>query len=82
MEETNLKITIKGALGLAEFEIEPVNVICVILEAKKSPGDIKLSDEHIEYEWVYPDAIMNMDVAEWFHPFLKSYLQNKHKCVD
>ena len=75
-EETAIKIVLEKAVGLAKFELDSVNVVCVMMEGKHISGDVILSDEHDLYKWVFVDEVLKMNLADWFIPFWKEYSQN------
>jgi len=75
-EETGIEIVLEKAVGLAKFELDSVNVVCVMMEGKHISGDVILSDEHDLYKWVFVDEVLKMNLADWFIPFWKEYSQN------
>lgn len=59
-----LGIDISGGVDVVREEIEEentVDVFIILLRPEDWTGDIDLSEEHSEYEWVGPDEYLNID---------------------
>jgi hypothetical protein len=43
---------------------EGVTVIAVTQTSNDWEGDVKLSDEHVEYRWITPSEFMNLETGD------------------
>ena len=75
-EETGLKVDFTRPLGIAEFELDSVKVICLMMEGNRIDGQVKLSEEHDEFKWIDSDDLIGMDFVVWFRKFIDSHLRN------
>ena len=76
-EETSLITSIQHIAGTAESELPKIKIIHLILEGKLESGQVQLSEEHTDYVWVKPEELKNLDLADWFMPFIKEYNEKK-----
>lgn len=67
-EETNLDVEVLNPLDVAHFMREDGQNITMILFLCKALNDsVKLTEEHIEFEWVAIDKLKNK-LNDFFHP--------------
>jgi 8-oxo-dGTP diphosphatase len=72
-EETGLAVSLEHVVGATEFELTNRKVAYLILEGRLTSGDVRLSSEHEEYDWVSPQALSALDLVEQFGPFAEAY---------
>ena len=53
-EETGLRVSVGGVVHVSYFEKEPFWVTCVTFACDTDGGEVSLSGEHVEFEWVDP----------------------------
>ncbi|MDP1553165.1 MAG: NUDIX domain-containing protein [Methanobacteriaceae archaeon] len=70
-EETNLKISLKRAVGIAQQDLDHVHSVHIIMTVQVDSGDIKISEEHTDYKWVSLEKIKSFKLSNWFESFLK-----------
>jgi len=77
-EETGLNISLKKVAGAAESEKPDIKIAYLIMEGRvKSDKKIKLSLEHDEFIWAYPDNLCDINLVPQFRTFLESYLKKE-----
>jgi len=76
-EETGLTASIQHVAGTSESELSKVKIVHLILEGKLESGQVHISEEHSEFEWIKPEELNNFDLADWFIPFAVEYLEKK-----
>jgi 8-oxo-dGTP diphosphatase len=81
-EETGLIASIQHVAGTAESELSKIKIIHLILEGKLESGQVHLSEEHTDYAWVKLEEFKNLDLADWFMPFMVEYSEKKTLKLD
>jgi 8-oxo-dGTP diphosphatase len=72
-EETGLYIDIKNPLNVRHFErIDGQVITMIIFLGEYAGGDIKLSKEHIDFDWIDPN-IAEKKLAKFFHNEVRIY---------
>ena len=74
-EETGLIIALTHVAGATEYESGKMRLAYIIMEGRFDSGEVKISDEHVEFAWVTPGEILSFDLAEQFIPFVKTYFK-------
>lgn len=73
VEETNLKIKAIDIIGVYEMELnkqeEKIPLRFTIYSTKILSGEIKLSQEHLEFKWATKEEILQMRIE----PYMKLY---------
>ncbi len=72
-EETGLSVSIEGVAGAAEYEVTEVRVAMLFLEARRTAGTVRLSDEHDQSAWVARQALGKMDLSRQLREFVLAY---------
>ena len=72
-EETGLTASLEGVAGAAEHEMSAVRVVLLFMEARKASGEVQLSDEHDDFQWVARNEICKLDLSDQLRPFLEAY---------
>jgi 8-oxo-dGTP diphosphatase len=72
-EETGLEIFIVRVVGFAESESPEKRIAYIILEGRRERGDVRLSEEHEEFQWAPIRSLPAMDLCPQFVEFAKSY---------
>lgn len=68
-EETGLAIHLERSLGVAEAELDTVKVINLIMQGRLLTGEVALSSEHDQYQWVAPADLPRMDLVDQYQKF-------------
>ena len=71
-EETNLRIQILNSVNIFEKVIKGVLNRFITYEAKLKSGELKLSDEHVDYMWATKEQILELEKVE---PFIEHYFK-------
>ncbi len=75
-EETGISIVPGEIAGYATFELPDKKVIAVIYDGGYFIADVKLSYEHLEYTWISPDSILELDaLPDHFKEFFKRFAE-------
>jgi 8-oxo-dGTP diphosphatase len=72
-EETGLRVAVGGVVHISYFEKEPFWVTCVTFACDCDGGDVSLSGEHAEFDWVDPAAIPSRSYAWTIEEQLEAY---------
>ena len=72
-EETGLEVELTGAAGAFEFPLPAVRVVILVMEARLTAGQVRLSDEHDDFAWVARDAVCGLDLSDQLRVFLEDY---------
>ena len=72
-EETSLEISLQRLAAAIEFEIHAIQVVCIIMEAHLESGEVRFSREHEDFAWVALQELPNMDLAEPYVNFSRTY---------
>jgi 8-oxo-dGTP diphosphatase len=70
-EETNLNISLRRAVGIAQQDLPHIHSVHVIMTVKVDSGDLKISDEHTDYRWASLEEIKSLNLSNWFESFLE-----------
>lgn len=72
-EETGLDISLTNAIGVAQQDHPHRHSVHIIMEVKVNSGNLKISDEHENYQWVSLHKLKNFKLAKWLDRYLKDY---------
>lgn len=72
-EETGLAIEITGLAGASEYGLPAVRVISLLLETRRTGGDLRLSHEHDDHAWVAREELCTMDLTDQLRDFIVAY---------
>jgi len=70
-EETNLNISLRRAVGIAQQDLPHIHSVHVIMTVEVDSGDLKISDEHTDYRWASLEEIKSLNLSNWFESFLE-----------
>lgn len=70
-EETNLNISLRRAVGIAQQDLPHIHSVHVIMTVEVDSGDLKISDEHTDYRWASLEDIKSLPLSNWFESFLQ-----------
>jgi 8-oxo-dGTP diphosphatase len=77
-EETNLEIEIiKPVRVWTAFKNESIQLLGITMLCKYKSGKVKLSKEHIAYEWIEPKEIFNYNTHEGIKKDIKEVFNLK-----
>jgi mutator protein MutT len=74
-EETGLNVRFERVVGSTQYEMSDRIVAYMILEGEAFDGDVQLSSEHDDYQWVSRSELPTLRFPPQFQDFLKSYSQ-------
>jgi 8-oxo-dGTP diphosphatase len=77
-EETNLKIFIEHFVGASEQNLHVIKAIHIIMSGRIMEGELKLSEEHEGYAWVFFEELDEYELADW----LNDYFVNQSKIIN
>ena len=69
-EETNLKIKIGDLIGAVQEDFPHKRTVAIVMNVEVLSGEIKISDEHIDWKWVSIDEIKKLNLSGWFKKLL------------
>ena len=72
-EETGLAIEIAKLAGATEFALPAVHVVMLILEARRTAGEVRLSQEHDDYVRVDCEEACTLDLTDPLRRFFGAY---------
>lgn len=72
-EETGLNVKIDKIIGVSEFEMKAVQVVILYFQARSRSGNVVLSSEHDEYQWVSWKQLVKVDISEQLIDFIRSF---------
>ena len=72
-EETGLHVQLTRVAGSTQWEAEDRVVAYMILEATTADGDVQLSEEHDDYQWVPRSQLTSLSFPEQFESFIADY---------
>ena len=75
-EETQLRISLEGVAGAAQWDMSAYTVAFLIMEGRVLTGQVILSSEHDEYVWVTLDEFPKMDLCPQFTLFAEQYAKS------
>lgn len=71
-EETNLKIELDHVVGVSEQNLHVIRAVQIIMSGNIIDGELKLSDEHEGYAWVFFEDLIEYELADWLDTFVKN----------
>jgi 8-oxo-dGTP diphosphatase len=74
-EETGLAITLTGVAGATEYDCPIVRLAVLFLRAEVQSGQVQLSSEHDNYDWVEPGRLPELGFAGQLRAFIHNYCQ-------
>lgn len=74
-EETNLKIGLDHVVGVSEQNLHVIRAVHIIMSGNIMSGELKLSDEHEGYAWVFFEDLIEYELADWLEHFVNSQYQ-------
>jgi 8-oxo-dGTP diphosphatase len=72
-EETGLAVEITSVAGASGYALPAVYVVVLFLEARRTAGEVRLSQEHDGQAWVAPENLCKMDFADHLRDFIVTY---------
>ena len=75
-EETGLTITLGGVAGATGFEMPKVYVIMLYMEASLKSGEVCLSAEHDDFQWVPRQKVAAMDLSGQMKSFVEGTMRS------
>ena len=72
-KETGLQIEITGVAGASGYALPTVYVVVLFLEARRTAGEVRLSQEHDGQAWVAVGNLCKMDLADHLRDFIVAY---------
>jgi 8-oxo-dGTP diphosphatase len=77
LEETGLRVTIYNPISVHEFKRDDgQRIVLIVFLCKSRSKRIKLSHEHIDFEWVKPEKCFGKLFGA-YHKEVRCYLQGK-----
>lgn len=76
-EECGLEVELTGLAGATRFAMPTVNVILLCLEARRTGGELRLSEEHDQSAWVPLAELDRWPLTEHVGPFMLDYARRK-----
>lgn len=74
-EETNLKIGLDHVVGVSEQNLHVIRAVHIIMSGNIIDGELKLSDEHEGYAWVFFEDLIEYELADWLEHFVNNQYQ-------
>ena len=78
-EEAGLSITLERVAGATESELPDRKVAYLLMEGRLLSGEVQLSDEHDDCQWVPRGELASIDTCPQFRAFLASYARGACK---
>lgn len=79
MEETGLTVTIEKPIYVGEWfpviKGTPTQIVAVFFLCRATGNEVRLSEEHDDYQWVYPAEAGNFPVMEPEDKVVAAYVQ-------
>jgi 8-oxo-dGTP diphosphatase len=69
-EETNLKIKIGDLIGAVQEDFPHKRTVALVMNVKFISGEVRISDEHIDWKWATMDEINELNLSGWFKKLL------------
>jgi 8-oxo-dGTP diphosphatase len=82
LEEAGLQIRVNRLLGAIEFELPTVKVACLIMEGRRTGGDVRISSEHDAYRWLRLTELRQVDLATQFKRYFNSDRSQRNVMVE
>ncbi|PKL69129.1 MAG: NUDIX hydrolase [Methanobacteriales archaeon HGW-Methanobacteriales-1] len=71
-EETNLKIGLDHVVGVSEQNLHVIRAVHIIMSGNIIEGELKLSNEHEGYAWVFFEDLGEYELADWLDNFVNN----------
>ena len=78
-EETGLQIELTGVAGAYPIEVGGIHIAVLCLEATLGGGDLQLSEEHDDSEWVPLEDLAQRNLPPGLGEFARQYIENMPK---
>ncbi|MDR2967762.1 MAG: NUDIX domain-containing protein [Methanobacteriaceae archaeon] len=69
-EETNLSIKIGDLVGAVQENFPHKKTVAIVMSINIFSGEIKISEEHVDWKWASLDEIQSLEISGWFKTFL------------
>jgi len=69
-EETNLKIKIRDLVGAVQEDFPQKRTVALVMNVEFISGELKISDEHVDWKWATMDEIKELKLSGWFKKLL------------
>jgi 8-oxo-dGTP diphosphatase len=69
-EETGLAVQVTGLAGSVEFPLPGFHVAMLVFHCRTQDSDVTLSEEHMAYRWIQPDALAKLALTDHDRRFL------------
>lgn len=76
-EECGIVISVDRVLGAAESDTPTKKVVYVIFGGRHISGEVRLSEEHDGYKWVFREDLAKADLCTQFRPFAEGYCPSR-----
>jgi 8-oxo-dGTP diphosphatase len=70
-EETGLTISMQEVYGAVGDEIPTNRIAHLVMTGKLVSGEVNLSTEHVEYAWIPPEKINEMELCNYLYGLLE-----------
>ena len=77
MEECGLTVELTGLAGAVEFEMPAVRVVLLCMEARRTGGTIRMSEEHDDSAWVPLADLHSQSLPAHQRAFMLDYANRK-----
>ena len=72
-EETGLTISLDCVAGVSEFELPHTRVVLLFMTAHVVSGEVRLSEEHEEYAWLFMEEFAQKDLTVGLRKALNAF---------
>ena len=62
-EETGLEVRVGAPVHVCQFTVDPFWVTCLTFACERTGGEVTLSEEHLDFAWVSPEELAEVDLA-------------------
>ena len=69
-EETNLDIKIGDLFGAVQEDFPHKRTVAIVMNVEALSGEVKISDEHVDWKWATIDEIKELNLSGWFKSLL------------
>ena len=69
-EETALKIKIGDLVGAVQEDFPHKRTVALVMNVEVLSGEVKISDEHVDWKWATMDEIKELELSGWFKKLL------------
>ncbi len=74
-EETGLQVALTGLAGAMEYEAPAARLAVLVLKARCTGGELRLSPEHDLFAWLPPTRLSSWDFRGQLGRFIADYCQ-------